>query len=696
VVDVVVRDRHNHLVTDLTANDFEVYEDGVKQKIGSFSNIQGRDQQPPANTTQTQAAAAAPSSAAGIPLNDMRELHFVTIVVGDIAPDHLKFARDALDNFLKTEVVPNTYITILRADRRLSILQPFTNEKSALLQAAQRATTLHSNNLESPQAVANSEAMLTTALNAPTGPEAGPPTQSQYQPNDPLNQRLGPMNTAQLTEATLADSLRFATEYVNGMTSMSILREVVRSQARLQGRKLVLFLADGLPIPASRPEMFVGLISDANRTGVTFYTFDTKGLFVADNPLITPATQGIAQLNRAVSEGGGAGNALQKGSMQGNPSAAFNAMSGADDLTLVGSSNPELTMQELAERTGGFATTSTNNIVDPMRRVVEDIGTHYELSYTPTSSNYDGRFRKIDVKVDRPKVTIEARRGYFALPEINGEPIQPFELAALNAINARPQPRAVPYRSELLTFRPGQTALQCAVAFEVPLSNLTAQKDAKTGDMHVRTALMALIQDDNGQVVRRIGREMVRNVPAAQWSTAQKQSIIYAEAVSLAPGRYTLSTAVVDNAAPAGSEKSGAKRIAEIIEPAHDLSLSSVQLVERVDPLTAPANPLDPFEMGNKRLTFTLTDTVPAGKPAPVYFVIYPASKSDAAPQLFLQLFKDGKEVARSSPQVPKPDASGAIPVYAELSPPAGSYDLRVTVKQGSYVAQKSRLLTIE
>lgn len=136
--------------------------------------------------------------------------------------------------------------------------------------------------------------------------------------------------------------------------------------------------------------------------------------------------------------------------------------------------------------------------------------------------------------------------------------------------------------------------------------------------------------------------------------------------------------------------------MAEFVAPGRDLSLSSVEIVERVQPLDRPADPHNPFEMEGKRMTFTLADIVPAGKPAPLYFVIYPAQRAAADPQLVLQLFQNGKEVARTSPEIPKPDATGAIPVYAELSPPPGSYDVRVTVKQGDYVAQQTRSLTVQ
>src|SRR6266542_2946421 len=41
VADVIVRDRNNNPVTDLTVQDFEIYEDGVRQEIGSFTPVSG-------------------------------------------------------------------------------------------------------------------------------------------------------------------------------------------------------------------------------------------------------------------------------------------------------------------------------------------------------------------------------------------------------------------------------------------------------------------------------------------------------------------------------------------------------------------------------------------------------------------------------------------------------------------------------
>src|SRR5215510_7778667 len=41
IVDAVVSDRKNRLITNLTPQDFEIYEDGVLQEITSFDIIRG-------------------------------------------------------------------------------------------------------------------------------------------------------------------------------------------------------------------------------------------------------------------------------------------------------------------------------------------------------------------------------------------------------------------------------------------------------------------------------------------------------------------------------------------------------------------------------------------------------------------------------------------------------------------------------
>ena len=144
LLDLVVRDKHHHAVMDLRPEEVEVYEDGVRQNVRVFRNIQGSEQ------LQTERSIAATSTAPALasaknredshPLNSMRQVNFVSVVLAQIAPLNLEFARRAVLEFLKSDNLPNTYVTVYRLDRSLEVMQPYTSDKDSLAKAVDAAT----------------------------------------------------------------------------------------------------------------------------------------------------------------------------------------------------------------------------------------------------------------------------------------------------------------------------------------------------------------------------------------------------------------------------------------------------------------------------------------------------------------------------------------------------------------------------
>jgi VWFA-related protein len=66
----------------------------------------------------------------------------------------------------------------------------------------------------------------------------------------------------------------------------------------------------------------------------------------------------------------------------------------------------------LADYTDGTWIVNTNNIDGALQRIVADLSSYYLLGYNSTNSKLDGRFRNITVRVKRPGVRVRARRGY--------------------------------------------------------------------------------------------------------------------------------------------------------------------------------------------------------------------------------------------------------------------------------------------
>jgi len=66
----------------------------------------------------------------------------------------------------------------------------------------------------------------------------------------------------------------------------------------------------------------------------------------------------------------------------------------------------------LADNTDGAAVVNTNNIDAALQRIVSDLSSYYLFGYYSTNTKLDGRFRNITVRVKRDGVKVRARRGY--------------------------------------------------------------------------------------------------------------------------------------------------------------------------------------------------------------------------------------------------------------------------------------------
>lgn len=74
-------------------------------------------------------------------------------------------------------------------------------------------------------------------------------------------------------------------------------------------------------------------------------------------------------------------------------------------------------MELLARLTGGRAYYDRNDLETGISRALVDGKFGYDLAYYPDHDLWNGDWRKIQVKVNRPGVTVLARSGYYAFPE---------------------------------------------------------------------------------------------------------------------------------------------------------------------------------------------------------------------------------------------------------------------------------------
>jgi hypothetical protein len=475
-----------------------------------------------------------------------------------------------------------------------------------------------------------------------------------------------------------------------GRSSIYALLTAVKEQYRLPGRKTVLYFTPGFSIPQGMEQAFKNVISIANRSNVSFYSIDTRGVGAGNNQAASD------MLNSA------AHSSQQQAQSTGYDPVTRDQVMVFDKAIESSRANTQVTLADLSESTGGFLIANTNDLKGPLRRLNEDIETYYEISYSPDIQKYDGSFRKVTVKTARNDLKIQSRSGYFALPPSmvgNGKIIAGYEVPLLRAFESAPLPKSFPFHADGMHFRGAEHQSFAEVVIDVPLSGFKMQEDKSAGVFDGRFSYLAVVKNTNGDVVKKFGNEIPIKVPSAKMAALEQSHFIYTERVDLPPGRYTLETAVMDQQ---GEAVSAAKRSILVPEADTKLGISSVAVVRSLKDKDANTAPTDPWLMGDKVVSPTLEPVIKKSltKSLPFYLVVYAdQQQKGVAPALVMQFLKDGQALGSGPAQLPEANPDGTIQYVAQVpieQLPAGNYSVRFVVTQGSETADENVTFVIE
>jgi VWFA-related protein len=369
-VSVIAQDGDGHPVTGLTQDDFKISDNGVAQKIVSFSQHSGR-------LTADVTSAVRPVSAntfsnrvdekTGVPPS-------VTVILLDALNTNfhdMASARAQVVKFLR-QIHPEDRVALYELTTKIIVLHDFTSDTATLLRALAESPNPQ-NGAPAPtlQVTAADEAALDVhSKGAIAAPDPG-------------------WLAAELAEQRAFDQSNSVEATTDAFT------QIAHHLSRLPGRKNLVWVSGSFPFnvdwdPTSRSpapsfasqiNASAQALSDAN---VAIYPVDARGL--------------MAQ-------------------RMGESGTLFS--------TTIPSSAPQATldtMQKLAQGTGGVAYYNTNGIAEAIRRAIDDSNLTYELTYYPTNENWNGRFRDIKVEMKRPGVHLRYRKGYFATPATPSTP----------------------------------------------------------------------------------------------------------------------------------------------------------------------------------------------------------------------------------------------------------------------------------
>jgi len=132
-------------------------------------------------------------------------------------------------------------------------------------------------------------------------------------------------------------------------------------------------------------------------------------------------------------------------------------------------------LQAISENTGGLAIVQTNDPEPGIVQMFRENGSYYLLGYEAPNPESQGRYRRIDVRVNRPGVTVRGRRGYLeprrvAPAKAGAKPVEP-PSPVLNAM-ARVVPKTdIALRATVAPFAlPGQSKAALAIVLQMELT----------------------------------------------------------------------------------------------------------------------------------------------------------------------------------------------------------------------------------
>jgi VWFA-related protein len=382
VVDVVVTDAKQNPVHSLTASDFSVFENGAPERIKSFEEHSANTAkaEPPLNLppgTFTNYTSV-PNAALNILLLDT-----LNTPLADQT-----YVHNQIRLFLKN-TPPNAPLAIFGLGSRLWLLQPFTADPRLLRAAIEAKSLKNSPLLESTARGGGSESLS---------------EQMQQMGGDDLlqSQIIERVKQFEADHNSAAGQLR-------ARYTLEALNQIARYLGGMPGKKNLIWFSGSFPI---------NVLPDSSLLGP--YT-DPFAPVAGSSDLFRQTTRLLAQSQVAVYPVGAGGlstssvySAEESGQQYDTRTHSIDTFANNVNHASMQNADNNITMQQMADQTGGHAFINTNGLADAVTRSIAEGSNYYTLTYSPTDAVSDGRFRKIQLKLRRDGFTMAYRRGYYA------------------------------------------------------------------------------------------------------------------------------------------------------------------------------------------------------------------------------------------------------------------------------------------
>ncbi|MPZ16534.1 MAG: VWA domain-containing protein [Luteitalea sp.] len=367
-VDAIVTDRKGNPITDLTARDFELREDGEPQRIEAFRLIRVTGEPDPGEASPRAITSdyVEESEAA------REDVRLMVIFLDDY---HVRRGADLFVRQVLADWVDNH----LGTTDMVAVMTPLTSLSEVKFTRNRR--------------------LVASAMRSFLG------RKGDYFPRNEFEERY-------------ANYPVEVVERIRNQVSLSALEGLmVKLGGMREGRKTVVLVSEGysnyVPPQMNDPVASMPGFGNTNRRNPTLGgdMNEDRARFFANSDLHVYVREAFASANRN-------NTSIYALDPRGLAAFEYDVSQPSVPLTTDAGSLRETmdTLRVLADETDGRAIVNQNDLMSGLNQMLRDSSAYYLLGYTTTKAT-DGKFHEIKVRVKRDDVDVRARRGYWAYNE---------------------------------------------------------------------------------------------------------------------------------------------------------------------------------------------------------------------------------------------------------------------------------------
>jgi VWFA-related protein len=411
LVPVVVRDKQGRVVTDLTKEDFQVFDNDKPRPVSAFTVEKRRTAE-----SNAESGVQPPPPPIAVPQSFGLPERSIVFLFDDLhlSAEDMALAKNAAAKVLAGALSSSDIAAVVSLSGKTNsgLIRDQVKLQEAIMSLQPRGIVQGDNGCPN---VSYYQADLIE--NKHDSEATADVVRQVFDCNPGLDVKYNYNEAQTLAESAARRVLNLGRQDVQ--TTYASIAEFVRRVSTLPGQRMLVLISPGfLPIEQESRTAESRIMDLAAKSNVTISALDARGLYTTE----LNANERSPSFTTVLSGGG---------SMQLQSGYRRMSMNMAEDA-----------MGELADGTGGAFFHNSNDLAAGFKALTEPPECVYLLELALGDAKPDGAYHRLKVKVDRDGLELQARRGYFLLQplspatdlSVNGEEIR-LDLVVLDKKN---------------------------------------------------------------------------------------------------------------------------------------------------------------------------------------------------------------------------------------------------------------------